>query len=78
MMMGTLAGNMPAWGEDWGYKRGDSCCSGDATEMSPARRRDENTVEDAQAPSHNFSALLFCIAFWILIALATFPGWMGK
>lgn len=76
--METHAGNTPAWGEDWGYKRADSRCSGDVTDISPARQKDDSTLKDVQATSHSFSALLFCVAFWILMALAAFLGWTGR
>lgn len=71
--MGTLAGDRPAWGEDWGYDRSDHHYFGDASEILPSR--EEGKLEES-AP--NLSALFFCVAFWLLIGTAIVLSWITK
>ncbi len=71
--MGTLAGDKPAWGNDWGYDRAGRHYLGDATEILATREEGEQQ----QLPSDS-SALFFCVAFWLLIGTAIVLSWITK
>lgn len=71
--MGTLADNMPAWGDDWGYDRDGRHYLGDATEILPSRVEGEQ-----QELAPDLCGLLFCVVFWFLIGAAVVLWWISK
>ncbi len=71
--MGAIAGDQPAWGDDWGYDRGGRHYFGEASEILPSREEEER-----QEPPSDLSALLFCVVFWLLIGAAVVLRWMSK
>ncbi len=71
--MGTLAGDKPAWGDDWGYDRAGRRYLGDASEILPSREEGEQK----ELPP-DLSALLLCVVFWLLIGAAVVLWWMSK
>ncbi|HZC24949.1 MAG TPA: hypothetical protein VE866_16560 [Candidatus Binatia bacterium] len=74
--MGTLAGNKPAWGDDWGYNRASNRNFGDLVEAVPRQREDAADRAESPEPS-NVSALLFCATFWLLLTVAAVLWWAG-
>lgn len=71
--MGTLAGDKPAWGDDWGYDRAGRHYYGDASEILPSQEEGER-----QKLAPDLSALLFCFPFWLLIGVAAVAWWISK
>jgi hypothetical protein len=70
--MGTLAGNKPAWGDDWGYDRTGHHYLGDATEILATR---EEGAQQELPP--DWPALLLCVVFWLLIGSAVVLWWIS-
>ncbi len=71
--MGTLAGDKPAWGDNWGYDRDGRHYLGDASEILPSRGESEQ-----QELASDLSALLVCVVFWLLIGAAVVLWWISK
>lgn len=71
--MGTLAGDKPAWGEEWGYGRSSYRYFGETLESTPDREG-----HSTPHPANDISGLLFSVVFWVLLGAAIIMSLIGK
>ena len=76
--MGTLAGDKPAWGEDWGYDRPGRQYCGDIADIAPRSREGAEGRDVSTDAPGDLPRLLVCTVFWILLIAGAVLWWAGK
>lgn len=76
--MGILAGDKPAWGEDWGYDRSDHHYCGDIAGVMSSSHEGAVNRDEFRDPPDDLSRLLVCTVFWLLLIVSTVLWWTGR
>ncbi len=77
-VMGTLAGDRPAWGEDWGYDRPGRHNYGDIAGVAPSTGKSAEHRDESTDSPDDLSGLLVCTVFWLLLIVSAVSWLAGK